>query len=85
MYARGMSQRDIAATIEDIYGFQMSHEQISTITGCVMEELRFFCSGLFCHIHCFGAVPDVLERIRLQAFDKIQSQGSSFTFPPPSS
>ncbi len=26
MYARGMSQRDIAATIEDIYGFQMSHE-----------------------------------------------------------
>ena len=28
-----MSQRDIAATIEDIYGFQMSHEQISTITG----------------------------------------------------
>ena len=34
MYARGMSQRDIAATIEDIYGFQMSHEQISTITGC---------------------------------------------------
>ena len=48
-------------------------------------DFRFFCSGLFCHIHCFGAVPDVLERIRLQAFDKIQSQGSSFTFPPPSS
>ena len=40
MYARGMSQRDIAATIEDIYGFQMSHEQISTITGCVMEEVE---------------------------------------------
>lgn len=39
MYARGMSQRDIAATIEDIYGFQMSHEQISTITDCVMEEV----------------------------------------------
>ena len=40
MYARGMSQRDIAATIEDIYGFQMSHEKISTITGCVMEEVE---------------------------------------------
>lgn len=38
MYARGMSQRDIAATIEDIYGFEMSHEQISHITDCVMEE-----------------------------------------------
>ncbi|MBC1512587.1 transposase, partial [Listeria booriae] len=30
MYARGMSQRDIAKTIEDIYGFQISHEMIST-------------------------------------------------------
>ena len=32
MYARGMSQRDIAETIEDIYGFEISHETISTIT-----------------------------------------------------
>ena len=40
MYARGMSQRDIAATIEDIYGFQLSHEQISNITDCVMEEVN---------------------------------------------
>lgn len=39
MYARGMSQRDIAATIEDIYGFELSHEQISNITNCVMEEV----------------------------------------------
>ena len=39
MYARGMSQRDISATIEDIYGFQLSHEQISNITDCVMEEV----------------------------------------------
>ena len=39
MYARGMSQRDIADTIEDIYGFEMSHEQISNITDCVLEEV----------------------------------------------
>ena len=37
MYARGMSQRDIAETIEDIYGFEISHETISTITDRVME------------------------------------------------
>ena len=30
MYARGMSQRDIADTVEDIYGFDISHETIST-------------------------------------------------------
>ncbi len=37
MYARGMSQRDIADTIEDIYGFEISHETISTITDRVIE------------------------------------------------
>lgn len=37
MYARGMSQRDISSTIDDIYGFKMSHEQISHITDRVYE------------------------------------------------
>lgn len=39
MYARGMSQRDIAETIEDIYGFEISHEMISEITDRVMEQV----------------------------------------------
>lgn len=37
MYARGMSQRDIADTVEDIYGFEISHDTISTITDRVVE------------------------------------------------
>lgn len=37
MYARGMSQRDIAETIEEIYGFEISHDTISTITDRVVE------------------------------------------------
>lgn len=40
MYARGMSQRDIAETIEDIYGFEISHETISIITDSVLETAR---------------------------------------------
>ena len=40
MYARGMSQRDISATIEDIYGFEVSKEMISNITDCVLDELN---------------------------------------------
>lgn len=40
MYARGMSQRDISATIEDIYGFEISHDTISQITDCVLDELN---------------------------------------------
>lgn len=36
MYARGMSQRDISSTIEDIYGFSVSHEMVSDITDQVL-------------------------------------------------
>lgn len=34
-----MSQRDIAETIEDIYGFEISHETVSEITDRVLEQL----------------------------------------------
>lgn len=40
LYARGMSQRDISATIEDIYGFNISAETISEITDKVLEEVQ---------------------------------------------
>lgn len=40
MYAKGMSQRDIASTIEDIYGFEISHEKISQITDRVLATAR---------------------------------------------
>ena len=40
MYARGMSQRDISATIEDIYGFEVSHEMISNITDAILPEVE---------------------------------------------
>lgn len=40
MYARGMSQRDISSTIDEIYGFTLSAEKISDITDCVLDELN---------------------------------------------
>lgn len=40
MYARGMSQRDIAATVREIYGFSVSAETVSAITDRVWEELQ---------------------------------------------
>lgn len=40
LYARGMSQRDITATIEDIYGFNISAETISEITDKVLTEVE---------------------------------------------
>lgn len=38
MYAKGMSQRYIADTIEDIYGSEISHEAVSSITDRVMAQ-----------------------------------------------
>lgn len=40
MYGKGLSQRDISDTIEDIYGFELSHEAISSITDRVMGEVE---------------------------------------------
>ena len=40
MYARGMSQRDISSTIEEIYGFCVSHEMISDITDTILPEVE---------------------------------------------
>lgn len=39
VYAHGMSQRVISETIEDIYGFEISHKMMSQITDCVLDEL----------------------------------------------
>ncbi len=40
MYARGMSQRDIARTVREIYGFSMSAETVSAILDRVWEDLE---------------------------------------------
>ncbi|MDF1512165.1 transposase, partial [Robertmurraya sp. DFI.2.37] len=33
-------QRDISSTIEEIYGFSVSHEMVSDITDAVLPELE---------------------------------------------
>ena len=40
MYAKGMSQRDIADTVNNIYGFELSAESVSNITDRVMEQVN---------------------------------------------
>lgn len=40
MYARGMSQRDISSTIENIYGFKISHDMVSDITDAILPEVE---------------------------------------------
>lgn len=40
MYARGMSQRDISNTIDDIYGFSIFADAVSDITNSILPELE---------------------------------------------
>jgi len=39
MYAKGMSDRDISETVEDIYGFRVSHDTISRIIDRIQPRL----------------------------------------------
>jgi len=40
MYARGMSQRDISQTIQEIYGFDISTQMVSDITDTILPDLE---------------------------------------------
>lgn len=40
LYARGLSMRDISAHLEEIYGCDVSHDLISTITDEIMDEVQ---------------------------------------------
>lgn len=64
MYARGMSQRDISSTIEDIYGFSVSHEMISDITDQVLPELEAWQTRPLKNCYAFVFVDCMYTTIR---------------------
>ena len=74
MYAKGLSRRDIADTIEDIYGFEISHETISEITDSVVEQLeewqnrplKKFYTFLF--VDCLYVAGAIFPKIAVQRF-----------------
>jgi transposase-like protein len=64
MYSRGMSTRDISATIDDIYGFKLSAEQISKITDYVLEEQRNWQNRPLQHFYPFVFVDCLYVNVR---------------------
>ena len=64
MYARGMSQRDISSTIDDIYGFTLSAEKISDITDRVLDELNEWQSRPLKKVYPFVFVDCMYVTIR---------------------
>ena len=71
MYAKGMSQRDISNTIEDIYGFKISHD---TISPAVYTILGYDIDG---HKDILGIWLNETESKHswMQIFDEIKSRG----------
>ncbi|WP_405103929.1 IS256 family transposase [Oceanobacillus sp. FSL H7-0719] len=66
MYARGMSQRDISSTIEDIYGFSVSHEMVSDITDQVLPDLEEWQARPLSNCYAFVFVDCMYTTIRNQ-------------------
>lgn len=64
MYAKGMSQRDIADTIEEIYGFEISHETISAITDRVIATAQEWQSRPLKKFYTFVFVDCLYVNIR---------------------
>jgi transposase-like protein len=59
-----MSTRDISATIDDIYGFKLSAEQISKITDYVLEEQQAWQNRPLKHFYPFIFVDCLFVNLR---------------------
>lgn len=64
MYARGMSQRDISSTIEDIYGFRLSQDKISTITDIILNDVKAWINRPLKPLYAFVFVDCIYCRIK---------------------
>ena len=66
MYAKGMSQRDIADTIEEIYGFEISHDTISTITDKVIDIANEWQNRPLKNYYTFVFVDCIYVNVRIE-------------------
>jgi transposase-like protein len=64
MYAKGMSDRDIAETVDDIYGFKVSHETISRIVDRVQPRLAEWQSRVLSECYPFLFVDALMVSVK---------------------
>jgi len=64
MYAKGVSERDISATIDDIYGFSLSHETISKIVDRVTPRVNEWQNRTLEEIYAFLYVDALVVPIK---------------------
>ena len=64
MYAKGLSDRDISAVIEDIYGFSVSHDTISRIVERVQPRFAAWQSRALEAIYAFVYVDAMVVKVK---------------------
>jgi transposase-like protein len=64
MYAKGVSDRDISATVDDIYGFRLSAETISKIVDKVSPRLHEWQNRTLDEIYAFMYVDALVVPIK---------------------
>lgn len=64
MYAKGISQRDISTTIEDIYGFSLSQDKISTITDSILSDVNEWLNRPLKPLYTFMFVDCIYVKIK---------------------
>ena len=64
MYAKGMSDRDITMTVEDIYGFSVSHETISRIVDRIQPRVNEWQSRRLEEIYPFMYVDALVVPVK---------------------
>ena len=67
MYAKGQSQRDITTTIQDIYGFNISHETVSKITDRVVPLVQEFRNRALKKFYPFVFVDAMYTPVKTEA------------------
>jgi putative transposase len=64
LYAHGMSVRDILHHLEQVYGTQLSHEQVSRITDAVMEEVKAWQSRPLDPVYAVAFFDAIVVKVR---------------------
>ena len=64
MYTRGMTTRDIEATIKDIYGVAVSEGSISNITSAILEDIREWQQRPLDHVYYVVWMDGIVVKVR---------------------
>jgi putative transposase len=64
LYAKGLTTRDIEATVKELYGVNISHDLISHVTDAVIDEARVWQSRMLESIYPIVWLDGIVVKVR---------------------